>query len=156
MASANTFRPYSGKLLPNERKAPMVVETLNWLDRAYGSFFDLFVGLWGGIQHNDIASLLEQADDKETDVDLLLAVHWFRVVPKSQQNSALDAVENRVALFRQYAGHAPSPLALEYLSGPVDSSKDQWCDCRQLYHQMCEQIGANLDQDVSSLLRLKL
>ena len=156
MASANTFRPYSGKLLPNERKAPMVVETLNWLDRAYGSFFDLFVGLWGGIQHNDIASLLEQADDKETDVDLLLAVHWFRVVPKSQQNSALDAVENRVALFRQYAGHAPSPLALEYLSGPVDASKDQWCDCRQLYHQMCEQIGANLDQDVSSLLRLKL
>lgn len=151
--SNTVFRPYQSKLYPNSRKAPMVKNTFEWLHRAYGSFFDMIIALYGGLQHKDVSNLLSENDDRITDPDLICAINWFRVCPCSGNPSPVSDLQTRIDRFRQYAGHEPSHIAAAYLSAPIDVEKDEWVDCRQLYQQFCQTVGANLDVDLSTLVQ---
>ena len=151
--SNTVFRPYQSKLYPNSRKAPMVKNTFEWLHRAYGSFFDMIIALYGGLQHKDVSNLLSENDDRITDPDLICAINWFRVCPCSGNPSPVSDLQTRIDRFRQYAGHEPSHIASAYLSAPIDVEKDEWVDCRQLYQQFCQTVGANLDVDLSTLVQ---
>jgi hypothetical protein len=132
----------------------MVVDTMNWCDNACSVFFDLFVGLYGGVKIGDVTNFLTEKQDTTTDADLLCAINWFRAMPVSNPDAVVGP-EQLVVRFRDYSGHNPSPMASMYLSAPVNP-RYTWVDCRFLYQQMCQTLGANLDVDISTLVQTGL
>lgn len=155
------------------RKEDLVKSTFDHLEKGSLVFFDTLISLYGGLNPKTIESKLSEVQNKKpkkpknpkknakkkdvedvekTDIKLICAIFWFRVVPKDNYEKFSIPQPILEKKFKKYFGEDCSELASVYFKSNIDIEKYHWIDCRQKYESFCKE--AKFQEDFSHDLEI--
>lgn len=155
------FRPYSSKILANDRKQVLIKDTLELVAKATGAFFKFLVASYGSITY----SMLEnwfikeyEKDENQVNLGLVSAQNWFMpmeqgLVPEKFQILPIDAIKK----FYNYCVESN-----EYVNQYLNSNLSEgfvWIDCFEYFKHFCKTINCSENDfrnDVACMIREKM
>ena len=126
--SNNNILPYNPKLLPDDRKHKMLVDTFNQLDLIRNNLHDLIIALYGALEYDNIKQFASK-EKPHISADALCSINWFRLVKTNERKPAIES-NQIISKFIQYSGHTPDKYALSHITGNHEPSH-KWIDCRE-------------------------
>lgn len=136
--SSDVVRPYNTKLLPDNRKYNMFLQTFKRLNLISSNHFDLLVCLYAAITNKKAEEYKSEKEDHVT-ADSLCAINWFRPMSKRYIKYATTTFK-MLELFKEYSGHEPDTYSKNYLMSNIDSDRFVWVDCRKFAKDFANQM----------------